>query len=675
MKKGEQSRLIKGGIASIKRSFWSSEMAVMATLALLVGLGAGLGTVIFIRMISFFNDLFFGSGKAIPLPFGTYVILMPVLGGLIVGPIIHFVAPEAKGHGVPEVLTAIATKGGHIRPVVVLAKALGSAITIGSGGSVGREGPIVQIGAALGSTFGQIFRLNERRVVNLVASGAAAGIAATFNAPIAGVMFAIEVILGGFELRNLSTLVISAVTASVVSRAALGDSPAFSVPVYSLNSPLELPLYLILGIFAALGAILFVRLLYFMEDVFDKWKFPPYLKPMVGGLGLGILGYFIPQVFGTGFTTISLALTGNLGLGILLLLIIGKLLATTLTLGSGASGGVFAPALFIGAVLGGAYGEIVHLIFPNLVAPSGAYAMVGMAAVFAGAARAPITAIVILFEMTQDYRIILPLMFATVVSTLIAQQFEPESIYTLKLKLRGIDMRAQKQENPLRELLVKDAMTPIADVETVTPSTSQAQLAHLFQGTGHHGFLVIENGELYGVVTLADMERALASKKAGATVKDICTRNVITVFPDETLDDALRHFGVLDVGRIPVVDRGNPHLVVGILRRTDIVHSLSASLIDKQQRAQRMTMIQLESQIGSGLLEMNITPADAANGKTLGEINLPNNCVIVSIQRGGHVVVPRGNTQLLAGDRIIALVGDGNSEELRKAISDGKIDS
>ncbi len=278
---------VMAAVSALIGRFRSSETAVMMTLAIVVGGGAGLGTIVFVEMIKFFSGVFFGGGAHI-LGFlgGAYVIVLPALGGLLVGPLVHFVAPEAKGHGVPEVLTAIAIRGGRIRPVVVLAKALGSAITIGAGGSVGREGPIVQIGSALGSTIGQALKLNERRVINLVASGAAAGIAATFNAPIAGVMFALEVILGEFGIQTFSTIVISAVTASVVSRIALGDTPAFTVPAYALKSPWELPLYLGLGVASAVGALAFVKVLHLFEDTFDHWKFPPYLKPAVGG-GLG----------------------------------------------------------------------------------------------------------------------------------------------------------------------------------------------------------------------------------------------------------------------------------------------------------------------------------------------------------------------------------------------------
>jgi chloride channel protein, CIC family len=652
--------------------FWSSETVILFSFAVLVGIGTGLGTIVFIRMIGFFNQLFFGKGNLLGLPGHLYVILLPVVGGLIVGPLVHFVAPEAKGHGVPEVLTAVATKGGRIRPIVVLVKALGSAITIGSGGSVGREGPIVQIGAALGSTIGQFAKFKERRIINLVASGAAAGIAATFNAPIAGVMFAVEVILGDLGIRTLSTMVVSAVTASVVSRAVLGDAPAFTVPVYSMKSAWELPLYLGLGLIAGFGAIGFVKSLYYMESLFDSWKFPAYLKPAIGGLGLGVLGYFLPQVFGTGFSTIGDVLTGKLGLLVLILLVFGKILATTLTLGSGASGGVFAPALFTGAVLGGAYGQVLQILFPGQTASSGAYAMVGMAAVFAGAARAPITAILILFEMTQDYRIILPLMLATIVSMLLANRMEPESIYTLKLKLRGIVVTGGKQENVLGSVEVKDMMTPVSETITVPKDTPLPALAQLFQESGHHGFAVIdERGDLVGVVTLSDMTRAFKDGLAEPSAGQICTRHIRTVYPDDTLDDALHLFGVLDVGRVPVIERNSPHHLVGILRRGDIVHALSKALEETHQRLSQVNRKKLQSFVSTELSEFVIRPESPVSGKHLAEINLPPDCVIISIQRGRNIVVPRGSTALQPGDRVLAYAGNGSTNEMRAAFAIG----
>ena len=667
-----RTKFFKPFTSRIGRFFWSSETAVLVSFAVIVGLGTGLGTVLFIEMIKFFNQLFFGTLENFSLVTSPWVILLPMIGGLPVGFIVEYIAKEAKGHGVPEVLTAIATRGGRIRPVVVVAKALGSAITIGSGGSVGREGPIVQIGAALGSVIGQFFKLSERRVVNLVASGAAAGIAATFNAPIAGVLFSVEVILGDFGFQSLGTVVISAVTASVVSRAILGDFPAFVVPAYSLNSPWELILYLGLGVLAGFAAWLFVKLLYFAEDVFDAWKFPNYLKPAVGGLGLGILGFFVPQVFGTGFTAISDSLAGKIGLGLLLLLIVGKIVATSLTLGAGASGGVFAPALFTGAMLGGAYGTIANMLFPGVVASSGAYAMVGMAAVFAGAARAPVTAILILFEMTQDYHIVLPLMFATVISTLIAQWLEPESIYTLKLARRGLDVKARRSMNLMSSILVDDAMTPVDEMTTVSPEIPLPQLAQIFQETSHHGLIVFnEQKELYGIVTISDLERALKLDDTEVTVADICTTNVLTVFPDETLNEALRHFGALDVGRIPVVSRHDPMHVIGVLRRTDIVHAYSNALVDKQKTDAHMSRLRMQNQVGTELKEFIVSPADVGCNQQLKDFSLPDECVIVSIQRGSQMIVPRGRTRLTAGDKVFILTKIDRYAAVQKVLREG----
>jgi CIC family chloride channel protein len=345
------------------------ETGVLIATAVIVGLGGGLGAVAFRWLINSFTHIFFDVMQNWLSFMGpAYVILVPAIGGLLVGPMIYFFAREAKGHGVPEVMEAIALRGGRIRPVVVVVKSLASSLCIGSGGSVGREGPIVQIGSALGSTLGQTLKLSDERIRNLVACGAAAGIAATFNAPIAGVIFALEVILGEFSVRYFSTVVISSVTASVVGRIAFGDVPAFVVPQYSLVSPWELLLYVLLGILAGLVALLFVRTLYWFEDISDAWRFPEYVKPAVGGLLVGVLGFYLPQVFGVGYEAMEDALLGKMLLGTMGLLILAKVLATSLTIGSGGSGGVFAPSLFIGAMLGGAFGTLAHQTLPGITA-------------------------------------------------------------------------------------------------------------------------------------------------------------------------------------------------------------------------------------------------------------------------------------------------------------------
>jgi len=365
------------------------------------------------------------------------LVLLPALGGLMVGPILENFAKEAKGHGVPEVMTALASRGGRIRRRVVMFKVLASSLTIGFGGAAGREGPMVQIGSTLGSALGQWARLPARNVRTLVACGAAGGIAATFNAPIAGAIFAVEVLMGRIQADFLLVLLTS-LSSCIVARSFLGNFPAFVVPAYELASPSEIVLYFLMGLGLGLAAFWYVRLLYRSEDFFGEWDFPDWLKPAVGGLIVGLILRFLPQVYGTGFPAIESALWVRFPWELLLLLFFGELFANCATLGSGGSGGVFAPGLYMGAMLGGVFGTAAHAIFPEWTAGSGAYAMVGMAAFFAAAAKAPMTALLILFEMTNDYRIMLPLMAATVGSVSVSHRLLPQSIYTLKLHQRGI---------------------------------------------------------------------------------------------------------------------------------------------------------------------------------------------------------------------------------------------
>ncbi len=591
---------------------------------------------------------------------GWYVLLLPIIGGLIVGPLVHFFAPEAKGHGVPEVMTAMETRGGRIRPVVILVKAIGSAITIGSGGSAGREGPIIQIGAAVGSTLGQVLKIDRSRLLGLVGAGAAGGIAATFNAPIAGVMFTLEVLLAEFNVVSVSSMVFASVSASVVARAFLGDYPSFHVPSYQLASNWELLMYLGLGVLAAGAALLFVKTLYLSEDVFDRWRIPPWAKPPIAGIAIGVIGYFLPQVFGTGFTAMDSVLRGDLGFWLLVTLIFARIVATSLTLGSGFSGGVFAPALFIGAMLGGSYGKIMHALFPTVTASSGAYAAVGMAAVFAGAARAPVTAIVILFEMTLDYKIMLPLMFATVVATLLAARFEPESIYTLKLVRHGIDFMG-KRTGRLHSIGVSDAMTPMNEGWVVNMEMSLQDLRRYFQESGHRGALVLDGkGRLEGVVTLSDLERALVDEIAPATVADIRTATPITAFLDESLDEVIKQAGMLEVGYIPVVIREHPREPVGILLRSDIIRAYGSAISMRDRRRVSFERRRAEHVFGLRPIEIVLEEGDPGVGRTLREINPPPESVIVSVIRTDVTMVPRGETRLQTGDRIMAMaLGDG----------------
>ncbi|HPC03784.1 MAG TPA: chloride channel protein [Syntrophales bacterium] len=571
----------------LSRPFRLNENAVMIIMAVGVGLLGGYGAVVFRWLIGFFQNLFFGSGPGtfldhlLGLPWYCKLV-PPIIGGAIVGPVVWFFAREAKGHGVPEVMEAVALRGGFIRKRVVVIKALVSAVCIASGGSVGREGPIVQIGSAIGSVFGQVLRVSADRMRTLVGCGAAAGIAATFNAPIAGVMFAMEIILGEFGIATFSPIVVSSVMATVVSRAYLGNFPAFVVPEYSLVSLYEIPLYILLGILAGFVGAGFTTCLYKAEDLFRAIPIPDYLKAAIGGLVMGVVGIFIPHVFGVGYDAIELAIRGNMAFVLLLSLIFLKIFATSVTIGSGGSGGVFAPSLFIGAMTGGAFGCIAHYLFPGVTATSGAYSLVGMGAVLAAATHGPINGIIILFEMTGSYRIILPLMLSCIIAAVLSGQIRRESIYTLKLIRRGVDIRAGREVNVLRSLFVRDAMTK--DVVTVPEDLPLPDLVRFTLEGRHSSFPVVDReGLLSGIVTFQDFKEILFEEGLEKLVVagDIAVPGVITVTEGENLDRALRKIGFRNIEQLPVVAEGNPRKIVGILSRRDILSAYNKALVDR----------------------------------------------------------------------------------------------
>lgn len=552
----------------------SSEMITGLVLSVIVGIVAGLGAVVFRWLITSFRSLFFdGGGQLLSFLGDYYVILIPAAGGLLIGPLIYFFAREAKGHGVPEVMEAVALRGGRIRPRVSVIKALASALCIGSGGSVGREGPIVQIGSSFGSTVGQWLKLPDETVKVLVACGAAGAISATFNAPIAGVFFALEVILGRVVTRRFAYVVISAVVADFIAQLFLGNVRAFAIPAFGVVSPWEYLFYIVLGILAAFAAVAFIYVLYRCEGLFDSLKMPEYFKPALGGLAIGAIGLYSIDLFGVGYEGITKALSGEMMLGALLLLCLLKIVATSLTLGSGGSGGIFAPSLFIGAMIGTAVGSAFGNFFPSITAPAGAYGVVGMAAVFAGAARAPFSAILIIFEMTHDYAIMLPLMTAVVISTVLSRALKRESIYTLKLLRRGIDVEQEEMSDVMRTITVREAMT--RDFPTVPATMRIDRLLTEFRKTGYQGFPVVDKeGHIAGIVTQTDVERHLGTStgKDQQTVGDIATKSPFVAYPDQTLDRVL---GATEeeYGRIPVVSRDDTQRLLGVLRRHDIIRA------------------------------------------------------------------------------------------------------
>ena len=548
-------------------------------------MGAGGGALLFRYLISWLTLLFTGHAdySAVgrePNPFIPglgiwFVILAPAVGGLIYGPLVQRFAPEARGHGVPEVMLAVAQHSGRIRYPVAAIKSLASALCIGSGGSVGREGPIVQIGSALGSALGQTMRIPESRLRLLVASGAAAGISATFNAPIAGAVFALELILRDFAAESFGMVVLSSVAASIVGRAAFGSAAFLSLPPFEIQSIWEYFFYGGLGLLSALIGVAFIRVLYGTEDLLDHfWRGPEGLRPAVGGLVLGVLLIALPQMYGVGYPVLEAAIRGHFAVMFLLVLLVGKIAATSLTIGIGGSGGVFAPSLFMGAMLGSAYGAILHRLAPSLAGTPGAYGLVGMGAVFAATARAPMTSAIIVFELTGEYRIILPLLFAIAVSTSVSTLLTRDTIYTLKLRRRGIDVLGGPAATVMQALKVRDAMRPVPAPLVAHEPVSRA-VQRLADERTDALPVVDSDGSFRGTLTSREVEEALRANTLDSQVSDLVI-GTSAVDVDQSLEDAIGALVEHDVTGVAVLDRQKKS-IVGWLTRRDVLRAYQSA--------------------------------------------------------------------------------------------------
>ncbi|MGA4792054.1 chloride channel protein [Nocardia sp. AB354] len=557
----------------------------LVVLALVIGAGSGGGAIVFRWLITTFTRVLSGfadysaaghvPNPHVPFLGPWFVVLAPVVAGLIYGPLVYRFAPEARGHGVPEVMYAVAERGGRIPPQVTVVKALASALCIGGGGSVGREGPIVQIGSAWGSSIGRLTRMPERRLRILVACGAAGGIAATFNAPIAGPFFAMELILRDFAAESFGAVVLSSVTASVIGRAALGNEPFLDLPAFSLRSGWEYGAFALLGVAVGLIGVVFTHVLYRIEDLCDwAWRGPEWLRPAVGGLVLGGVLLVLPQMYGVGYPVLGDAIGGHYVLWMLVILMVGKMLATSLTIGIGGSGGVFAPSLFIGAMGGTAFGVVVHHLFPAATAAPGMYGLIGMGAAFAGATRAAITAVIILFELTGEYSIILPLMLAVVIATGVSRVLSKETIYTLKLSRRGVDLDAAHAgpSGRLDRIRVAQVMEPCP--EPIPADTTVEDAARVVWASAHAMVPVAgADGRYAGCVTAAAVAETLAdTESADTTVADLAVLPS-TVTATNTLATALDALAGESGTGVPVVNGGGD-TVVGWLTHSAVLGAL-----------------------------------------------------------------------------------------------------
>lgn len=547
--------------------------AYVDLLAVLVGAVGGIGAIVFRNVIEFIHKQFF-SGLLPHAPSPYFIILLPIIGGLIVGPIITFLAPEAKGHGVPQIMESLYQGGGQIRKRVGFVLICSSAIIIGSGGSAGREGPIAQIGASFGSFVAQMFRLGPKEMKLLTTCGVAAGIAGTFNAPMGGAIFSMEVASRRFSPYDTVPILISAVVGTAVAGRLISPTPAFVNPEF-IFSTTDLALCFLLGPLFGVLAFVWVRVFYVFEDFFENLKIPRMFKPALGGVVAGISGFYLFDygIMGVGYNGIDkifeLALNPNIGL-LMLLIALGslKILATSFTVGSGGSGGIFAPSLYIGFMFGVAFGLVVTRLVPGLETDPTVYGLLGMGAFFAGAARAPLTCIVMIPEMASSYSRLPPLIIACILSYTVAQfLMKGQSMYTVKLARKGVFL-----DNPqpvLENVSIGEAMQK--RIVTVSPNMTLAQVRELVSRYNHTGFPVVEKDRLIGIVTFDDLRKVPLEKHDETSVSDVAVKALITVHPDQSTKYAMDLMYRNGIGRLPVVSRDDPTKLVGLITRTDAI--------------------------------------------------------------------------------------------------------
>jgi len=666
-----------------------NENTLILVLASIVGLVGGVGAVGFRSLIEFIQTVTIGSHENIlatvdSLP--TYKkILLPVVGGLIVGPLIHYFGRETKGHGVPEVMDAVALRGGKIRSRVMFLKAFVSAVTIGTGGSVGREGPIVQIGSSLGSTFGQWLNLSQERLKVLVACGAAAGIAATFNAPIAGVLFSVEIILGNYAITTLVPLILSSVLATIVGRWYFGDIPAFEIPHYSLVHAWEIGPYILLGVLSGAVAVGFVRTLYALEDGAEKipvrgWPKTPFILLLIG---LTVTQF--PHIYGVGYDTITQVLKGEMGWSLLLLLVPVKMLATSITLAAGGSGGIFAPSLFIGAVFGGFFGSILQLLLPaDLGISSGAYAVVGMSAMVAGTTHAPITAFMVIFEMTGDYKLILPLMLCSILASFVASVLKRDSIYTMKLTRRGVDLSQGMEVSIMQTTRVRDVMSH--DMVVLNEGTGFSDLLHrVLNANEAYYYVKNDEGTYLGSFNVHDVKEVMNERTlAGLVVaKDLIPISASPAIEyDATLAECMRRFGIYEVEELPVIESRDNRRLMGRVSRRDIINIYNREILRQGSLGLKFIQSKLPEQAPAQSyvdlpegFEISVLPLTREmEGHTVKSLDIRANygVTIVAINRRGErgerkVVIPEADIQFRKGDMLVLVSSDEALSKLKSA--------
>lgn len=581
-----KSRYFKGTSQQLFRMTWVSFLAQLnlnqdlpfLLVAVFVGLVTGYVAVLFHDAILFISSLLFEGPTAIGLPSlnnTSRLLLLPLIpafGGLLVGLYNTFVVKSRPEHGLASVIKSVAQKEGRIPTGNWIHKTVTSVVSIGTGGGGGREAPIAQVGASIGSTIAQMLRFSPGRTRTLIGCGAAAGLSAVFNAPIGGVMFAVEVILGDFSVKTFSPIVIAAVVGTVLSRSHLGNYPTFTVPAYSLVSNTELALYFALGVLSGLSAVLFIKLFYAIEERLQsaekRFRIPAWAMPALGGLICGLVSLWVPELYGFSYEAIEKALTGSESWENMIAVYLLKPVVAALTVGSGGSGGMFAPSMKMGAMLGGMFGNVVHELLPGMTAESGAYALVGMGALTAGIMRAPLTVILILFEVTGQYEIVLPIMFAAVTSALVARLAYPYTMETYVLEKEGVRVGFGITLTIAGNISILDVMR--RNFVRFTDATRAETILEAFNNTLESKFYITdEKGIFVGLIGSKEIGLLLREGIVeGLIAEDIVKKNVTVLYDTSKLDEALKIFEITDHTILPVVSSIDGRML-GVVRQDD----------------------------------------------------------------------------------------------------------
>ncbi len=617
-----------------------------------VGLAAGFAavalTAVVDSLIIVFDEL---ASLLDELAGGWTLMLVPAIAAIPVALIVSRISSESQGAGVPYVMVAVERAGGFVRPVIAPAKLIATGFTLGGGGAAGREGPIVLIAASLASSIGRLTRQPSDMLVLMVAAAAAGGIAATFNTPIAGTFFALEVVLRRFNVRNFTIVVVSAVVANIVAVAFYGSSAGLDLPDLEINSSWELFLHAIVGVSAAIAGILFVRTRFFTEDVFEFLGVKLVARPILGLFGVGVLALIEADILGSGLDQIRIFAEGDTAVSTLAILMVLKLVAASLTIGSGASGGAFAPLLFVGATLGALMGTGFESALPGIVGPIGTYVVVGMAAVFAAAARAPMTSLFIVFELT-GYSLILPLMTAVALATALAQLLTRDTIYNVRLRRAGLDVQDEQAPSALDDLTV--ATTMRTDTPIVSRLATIRDLANAMSQSRGNVVAVADNQNRFiGLVTATDVTSAVERSELDRRAYDLAVVAPIFVHPDDSLRYALSLLVEHDVRQLPVVAREDESRLMGMLTQRDVLREVAQP--SDRDLAQRTAPVPVRRLVGAVEIEARVEPGSTADSSMVSQLPLPEASVITAIHRKGAVVIPRGNVRLEPNDLAIVL--------------------